>query len=519
MKKFMRATAVILCLACFLGGCGKKQEETGSNGKEKITWTAWLGAPVNKNAEMIKYWDEQFDVDIDVWNIEASNYMEAISLKVSGGEIPDVFYLPSESLYTKYAKDGLLAELTEEKIKEYAPNMYAEYKEADERAFSYSKVGGKIYGIPALGGVHRRPLAYRGDWMEKVGVTETPETLDEFEKLLYKFANDDPDGNGEKDTYGISSSGIYAVYGAFGLVPEYWLEDENGKLVYGGVQPKMKEALGVLRKWYADGVLDPEFIVTEKQNASSNMSTPFVNGRIGFTSNGEEWHFKPKFDNSAEAADWEGDNVKELRKIDSHAADSIKLGRPIEGPHGDKGIGGFGEIGNGTMLAFGVQLEKNEAKLKKVFNIIETIGFSSYENKLTAQNGIKGKHWDFNDKKQIVYLDEKYQKYTERAKIGAHTVMTTLSSQKWNDIGNEAMAEWNEKNHAFEGSIENKLKTVLESETLYSVELDKLRSEAYIAIITGEKDLDYFDKFVSEWKKGGGDQLTKEANEWYKGIK
>ena len=162
---------------------------------------------------------------------------------------------------------------------------------------------------------------------------------------------------------------------------------------------------------------------------------------------------------------------------------------------------------------------KTRQSLKKVFNIIETIGFSSYENKLTAQNGIKGKHWDFNDKKQIVYLDEKYQKYTERAKIGAHTVMTTLSSQKWNDIGNEAMAEWNEKNHAFEGSIENKLKTVLESETLYSVELDKLRSEAYIAIITGEKDLDYFDKFVSEWKKGGGDQLTKEANEWYKGIK
>jgi len=517
-SKLFGVIAVILCLAFAVCGCGGG--ETAKDDDTTISWTAWLGAPVEENAPMIQYWNEKLGVNIDVWNIEAANYVETISLKIAGGDIPDVLYVPTMASYTKYAKDGVLAELTEEKIKEYAPKMYDAYIKEDKDAFSYRKVDGSLYGIPALTTKYRRPLAYRGDWMEKMGVTELPETIEDFEALMYKFAKDDPDGNGEKDTYGLSASGVYAVYGAFGVVPEFWTEGEDGKLIYGGVNPKMKDALALLRKWYADGVLDPEFIVSEKQSGSSNMSTPFVNGKIGFTANGEDWHFKPKFDNSMEANDWEGDNVKELRKIDPNAADSIRLGLPIKGTYGDQGIGSSSTIGTkSATVAFSANLAKNEEKLKKILNVIETIGFTSYDNLMEAKNGIKGTHWDFNESNQVVYLDDKYQQYTERAKIGAHTVMTTLASLEWNSVGRESEAEWREKEKLTFGSIENKLKTILDSEGIYSVELEKLRSEAYISIITGEKELDYFDEFVEKWYSGGGEEMTKEANEWYAGIK
>jgi len=43
--------------------------------------------------------------------------------------------------------------------------------------------------------------------------------------------------------------------------------------------------------------------------------------------------------------------------------------------------------------------------------------------------------------------------------------------------------------------------------------LDKLEVDSFIKIITGEKPLDYFDEFVAQWKKLGGDQITKEVNE------
>ena len=43
--------------------------------------------------------------------------------------------------------------------------------------------------------------------------------------------------------------------------------------------------------------------------------------------------------------------------------------------------------------------------------------------------------------------------------------------------------------------------------------LEKMENEALLAIITGEKDLDYFDEFVTQWKALGGDQIMEEATE------
>jgi len=59
----------------------------------------------------------------------------------------------------------------------------------------------------------------------------------------------------------------------------------------------------------------------------------------------------------------------------------------------------------------------------------------------------------------------------------------------------------------------------LESASKYQAELSRLEREAYIAIITGEKPLEYFDEFVEEWKKAGGERLTIEANQWYQKLK
>jgi putative aldouronate transport system substrate-binding protein len=45
--------------------------------------------------------------------------------------------------------------------------------------------------------------------------------------------------------------------------------------------------------------------------------------------------------------------------------------------------------------------------------------------------------------------------------------------------------------------------------------LDKIKSETFMKIITGNAPISEFDKFVDDWKKLGGDQITKEVNDWY----
>lgn len=43
--------------------------------------------------------------------------------------------------------------------------------------------------------------------------------------------------------------------------------------------------------------------------------------------------------------------------------------------------------------------------------------------------------------------------------------------------------------------------------------LDKMEQEMLLKIITGEKPVDYFDEFVTEWNKTGGEQITEEVNQ------
>ena len=48
--------------------------------------------------------------------------------------------------------------------------------------------------------------------------------------------------------------------------------------------------------------------------------------------------------------------------------------------------------------------------------------------------------------------------------------------------------------------------------------LNKLELQTFNEIIYGKKDVDAFDDFVAKWKSGGGDQITKEVNEWYQNV-
>ena len=45
--------------------------------------------------------------------------------------------------------------------------------------------------------------------------------------------------------------------------------------------------------------------------------------------------------------------------------------------------------------------------------------------------------------------------------------------------------------------------------------LQSLENKAFLQIICGEKPLDYFDQFVQEWYREGGDVLTQQVQDGY----
>jgi len=47
----------------------------------------------------------------------------------------------------------------------------------------------------------------------------------------------------------------------------------------------------------------------------------------------------------------------------------------------------------------------------------------------------------------------------------------------------------------------------------------KLEETTFADIIMGQRPISYFDEFVDEWNKNGGEDITKEINAWWDTVK
>lgn len=474
--------------------------------KYKISWAVSSANPIEKDSELVKYWNDKFNIELDIWEIDGKKYNELLGLKFASGEIPDKFQIIGMENFVKYEEQDILAEIPEEVLKKHAPDLYTNAEKDIPGIFKAGKIDGKLYGLPLTNanGMFRVPIVMRGDWLENLGIKKLPETLEEFESILYKFAKEDPDKNGQKDTYGLSKTALNAIYGAFGYMPEFW-SDKGGKLVCGAVQPETKEALKLISKWYKDGVLDPEFITGENQGGYWAISHAFVNGRIGTSALGSYYHWKP----ASFKGDEEIGTYVELKKVNPKAAQALAYITPPKGPNGKSGMPQDNAIA-ASVIAFGKQLEKEPDKLGKILEIYNYTCGSSEENLITAVYGIKGKQWEKTDDGGIKRLTDKSPEV-----LGGNTLMFATVPPSIYFALYPGRIDFGKEKKLETGGIKNKLTGALPSASKYNTELNKIRDESIISIITGDKPIEYFDEFVEKWRKAGGEQLEKEANEWY----
>lgn len=525
-KKLVRLTAAFMAavMSCgMLASCGEKKSAEGE--RMTIDWLMYCDGPMDENSPVELYIEEMFDVDLNVWYIERSKWDELLNIRIATGEVPDVFVSTSSKAFYNYVNQNVLAEVSEEKIREKAPALAAAVDGYDPDSWKFSKVDGVNYAVPLYNYNNRFHIAsvWRDDWLKNVGINKIPETIEEFEEAFYKFRNEDPDGNGVKDTYGLSDKGIFnSIFGAFGFLPRdmtttnaMWRE-KDGELVYAGIQPEMKEALGLLAKWYADGIIDPEFLTGENTGGHWSNSQAFLNGRIGYTANGMYYHvIEPQGPEDKGSTFY-----RDFKSIAGEDA-TYAIGKPPKGS-GDV----YGNFGGGALqmggIVFGKQLEKDEAKLDKILEIINTVNTTKDLYNISVY-GFEGEHWDKSESGAIISR-EGFSSSAERAKIGAANIFSIggIYPIEWRTEGVDELTKkkyaWADKNTNY-AKIENNLIVDLEEMTKYSSLLDKQREEVYVEIITGEKPLDYFDTFVEEFLANGGQEMIDAANEWYRTFK
>ncbi len=477
---------------------------------------------------------------------EATQYYNKLNVSIASGEYADFFVVNSKQ-FKMLANDGQLADLTDA-FEKYASPLVKKYMNAFPQGFESGKVDGKLLGLSPQGDYAGQSLMIwiRQDWMEQLGL-QPPKTMDDFVKIAEAFAKQDPDNNGKDDTYGLAVTnaffggfqgdylmGVASLEGFFNgyhAYPSIWIKDDSGQLVYGSVQPQMKDALIKLQEMFKAGLIDKEFGVKDPGKVVEDINKNKIGMSIGM-----EWNTGWPFDEMLKTnpkAIWK---PYPLVSIDEKPA-LAENPWPISGymvaskdsKHPEALI---------KMLNLYVKYVVDENRTKEDSNKFEksedgTYLYSSYalasmNNPDLAMNdfyklntALKNKsdetlrYTDGPMKGEINSLLESQYKqglaFVEKGDVsnGNHQIYM----QKMADDGSYAILKHYRDNNLL---MINQMPGV-GTDTLVQKKstLLKLEQEVLTKIIMGVRPVDDFDKFVEDWKKLGGDQITKEVNETY----
>ncbi|MGN1368911.1 MAG: hypothetical protein ACI4WX_08590 [Aristaeellaceae bacterium] len=538
MKKIL---SLVLALSMMLALVPAASAETDWSKEEKFTinWTQYFVAPSAEDAVIIKLLEDKFNVDINVLPIEDGNFMEVLNtylLDPDAPDAPDVMRLKDPAVFTTYVDQGSVGAFDMELVKEHFPIYYnAMMNFQDGKFLTYGSVDGEQYGLPAIaaGNQFHLPCVYNQTWMENVGVTETPKTLDELHDLMYKFAKEDPDKNGKDDTYGLSSDGMRQVFGAFGINPgapdgrtdHSAFSVINGEFQYDATSERYKEALKVLRAWYQEGLIDPEFITGENTGGYWALSHSMINHRIGMTVRANYYHWVQAGDyqyknEAGELVDCEaGANGKEFAA--ANPGERLIFGDPVVGPYGDSGLKSWTLLSQ--IYAFSPELVENEAKFIRVLEIMNFMaGKSTVNDPATIKAwyeevyGEEGKYWYAEDYEGKIFgLTAKFwEDYPADAPVNKY------GREEWGPTLPEPQVGAGPAFAYSLGLDEHGHSTLLQFSlpkmAEYQTNLTNLKDNWMVNFITGAKDIDKdWDEYIKAMNKSGLKEMFEEAKAYY----
>ncbi|WP_309119121.1 extracellular solute-binding protein [Paenibacillus sp.] len=227
---------------------------------EDNRWTKWLSenGPANLKFVAIPRFESQ----------------QKLNVLFASGSAPDLIFE-----YAPHIKQPLIDQKLIMPLDELIEEHSATYKEMLKQYPQLKKVGtkadGKLYEFARMSEVVPvHALFIREDWLKKLNL-QVPQTTEELYAVAKAFAEQDPDGNGEKDTYGI------AISHQSGHVVDQIFQAtrwgvKNGQLEYNWAN--FQESLAFKKKLFDEGIVDKDFL---NDNNGAKAKQDFINGKIG----------------------------------------------------------------------------------------------------------------------------------------------------------------------------------------------------------------------------------------------
>lgn len=473
----------------------------GPIAEEKVTYTlACQLSPNWGNPADGEFWqqlEEETNVHIEWVTYLESEADEKFKLLMASGDYPDGFIGAlggSDNDIVTYGSEGIYIPLND-LIDQYCPNFKQRVSEEyPDLMKMITCADGNIYGMPS---VLYNPDIYNNTfinkkWLDAVGA-ELPETTEDFEAVLKKFKEEDPNGNGEADEipmtfmfsdWGASDHGQY--FGAFGypLSPDYIMIDKK-QVKYLGAEECFKKGAEWLGQLYGEGLVDRDIFTQD----SSGMAAKVSQGNVGVFSS---W-------DSTDAGDYADDYVALM---------------PLKGPDGEQnalveGITGFYK---------GRFMITDKAKNPEILMQWIDRFYESMEVGLNATYGIgpdEEKAWYYDEDNSIVFKkDAELPDAYIRGQQQLPFAPAILGSEVEDFLGNPAKNEINARMKQYTGKFEDGTwerwpscyMTVEEKEDIATTETDlqDYSKNQLAKWIAGESDVNAdWDNYLKELENVG----------------
>lgn len=279
-------SASALLAACSSGGNSATNEKAGTNdpGKaeprknisvtvydrgavpkaegtaEENRWTKWVNekGPVNVKFVAVPRWESQ----------------QKLNVLFASSSAPDLIFE-----YAPHIKNPIYDQKQMMPIDELIATNSVDYKKMLEKYPILKKVGmksdGKLYEFARLNEVAPiHALLIREDWLNKLNL-QAPKTTEELLGVAKAFAEQDPDGNGKKDTYGIAISFQSGIVIDQIFQATRWVV-KDGKLTRNW--ENFRAAAEFKKKLFDAGIVDRDYL-NDKNGAKAKQD--FINGKVG----------------------------------------------------------------------------------------------------------------------------------------------------------------------------------------------------------------------------------------------
>ena len=495
MKRILSlALALALVVTLFAGMSFASADEAAP----RIEWMMQGDNTVTDDNLVVTELRNRTGVDIHFNYISSGDYNTKLNTLIAADTLPDIFSTGGQTAIDLRDAgklldySGLLAE--------NAPNIVATYQNGELEAMAVNSDGG-VYGLVGLGSQIIENLIIRKDWLANVGM-EVPTTLDELYEVMKAFTFNDPDGNGQNDTYGFVGTGSNTAYyenifAAYGIPMGRMILLEDGTVTTYMKHENYLKAVEYFRRLYQEGIMDPDFATLTDMETFERLWNGAC-GMLGFRAVGITNNWYP------------GRYTFEVPENPEDIFAQVLLTSEVTG----ETVGAVAEhVGTtGCACAISAKCANPEAALK----LIDYMYFTK-EGQDLIYLGVDGVMFQWTDEANGKYerlgdyKDDTLHRAAGAFVYGAGFTVDNAENRTLNACTREMQAK--EKEVALDYVF---IPVTLDSQAEYGTTLGALQWEAFCNLIvtTGDVQAEY-EEFLARWDEEGGQEYEEEATAWW----